>query len=97
VLWTHDPTSYDDWSATIDVPLKIDWREALKSCLADLDSHDFDATGTRQPNRSYYLVVLQWGHSMNVDIVNDRQRASVTFLNTLGYMTLRIVYTHPSR
>lgn len=94
VLRTYTPPSFDEWRATIDVPLKIDWRDALESCLAHLDSHGFDATGTKRPNRSYYLVVLQWGHRIEVHIVNEDDRASVTCLDTLGYMTLHVDYEH---
>jgi hypothetical protein len=95
VLRTHAPPSLDEWEASIDVPLKIDWREALASCLADLDSHGFDATAIQRPNRNYYLIALQWGHSIGAHIVNDGETASVTFLNTLGYMSLHVRYEHP--
>jgi hypothetical protein len=94
VLRTYTPPSFDEWRATIDVPLKIDWRDALESCLAHLDSHGFDATGTERPNRSYYLVVLQWGHRIEVHVVNDDDRASVTCQDTVGYMTLHVDYEH---
>jgi hypothetical protein len=94
VLRTCAPLNPDEWRATIDVPLKIDWRVALESCLAHLDSHGFDATGTERPNRSYYLVVGQWGHRIEVHVVNDGDRASVTCLDTLGHMTMHVNYEH---
>ena len=94
VLRTYTPPSFYEWRASIDVPLKIDWRDALNSCLAHLDSHGFDAAGTERLNRSYYLVLLQWGHRVEVHIVNDDNNASATCLDTLGYMTLHVDYEH---
>jgi len=95
VLRTHTPPSLYEWEASIDVSLKLDWREALASCLAELDSHGFDAAAIQRPNRSYYLIALQWGHSIEVHIVNDGETASVTCLDTLGYMSLHVRYAHP--
>jgi hypothetical protein len=95
VLRTYTPPSLDEWRASIDVPLKIDWREALVSCLQDLDSHGFDATGTQRPNRSYYLSVFQWGHRIEVHILNDNERANVTCLDTLGHLSFHVDYRHP--
>jgi hypothetical protein len=86
----------EQWNATIKVPLNNDPTSAFARCLDSLDAHGFDGSGTQQPDRSYFVSVLQRGHSLNAHIRSETgDRATATVLNTLGHVTLFLRYSPP--
>jgi hypothetical protein len=73
-----------------------DPRLVFESCLDRLDAHGFDPSGVQQPDRAYFVSLLQWGHSMNVHIQSEAgDHAAVTVLNTLGLLTVSATYSPP--
>ena len=69
----------------------------VESCLRSLDEHGFDGSGVEKPEHSYYLSVLQWGHSVTVRVRTEAgEEGTVCVLNTFGYLTLLVRYSGPN-
>jgi hypothetical protein len=86
----------EEWNASIRSRVDGDPRSVFESCLDSLDANGFDASGTQRPHHSYYVSVLQWGHSLNAHIQSEiGDYAIVTVLNTLGYLSRHIRYSPP--
>jgi hypothetical protein len=72
-------------------------RALLERCLRRLDEYGFDASGVVRPEHSYYLSVLQWGHSVTIRVASEAgEQAMVCVLNTLGYLSLMVDYRGPN-
>jgi hypothetical protein len=85
-----------DWNASVSAPFKGNPASAFEACLDLLDSQRFDGTSRLRTERTYYVSVLQWGHSRNARIHAEQgAKASLTVLNTLGIPSLFIRYIPP--
>lgn len=82
-----------EWWATRDVRFKGNPREKFAFFLKWLDERGFDRTGQNKSDRSYFVSILQGGASLNLKVQSDSgDRAMLTVLNTLGFLTVRINY-----
>jgi hypothetical protein len=84
----------EEWSASIHQRFEGDPQVMFEACLNSLDAHGFDAGGTERPDHTYFISILQGGHSQNAHIRSkEGDRAIVTALNTLGHLMLFIRYS----
>jgi len=82
----------EEWNSHIDRPFEGNAQAMFESCLDNLDSRGFDASGTKRPDRSYFVSLC--GVQLTAHIQSEAgDRASVTVVNTLGYLTLFIRYS----
>jgi hypothetical protein len=93
VYRSRSETGAEEWNASIRTPVEGDPQSVFESCLDSLDAHGFDASRTQRQDRSYFVSVLQRGHSRNAHVQSEAgDRAIATVLNTLGHLELLIRY-----
>jgi hypothetical protein len=81
------------WNAQLLTRFNGDPDRAFESSLDYLEGQGFDPSGTDRPERSYYVSVLQWGHSLNARIQSaSGEGGRVSVLNTLGHVSLLVQY-----
>jgi hypothetical protein len=89
----QDEDGTEIWGADTSTLFDGCWRCLFHFCLDWLDNQGFDGTGVERPEHSYYLTILQGGASLNLKFRHERgDSGSLTCLNTLGHMNLRISY-----
>jgi hypothetical protein len=89
----QDEDGTEIWSAGTSTLFDGCWRCLFQFCLDWLDSHKFDGSGVERPERSYYVTILQGGASLGLKFQDEcGGSGSLTSLNTLGHMNLRISY-----
>jgi hypothetical protein len=91
-----DENGEENWTASIHTLSEGCPRCHFELALDQLGNLGFDATGFDKPNRSYYVVVLQRGHSLELHAnAESGDSASLTELDTLGTHTCFARYIPP--
>ncbi len=82
------------WNASLSIPIARGApKDIFEACLQSLDACGLDGSGIERPDRSYYVSVLQWGHSLNAQVKSEAgECGSVTVLNTLGMLSAHLRY-----
>lgn len=85
------------WWANIRWHFRGDPEAMFISALQWLDDSGFDRTGEQNPDRSYFVSILEGGASLNLHARSERgDKAILTVLDTLGHMSVNINYEPPS-